>query len=145
MVGIGTDEISITRRLPIERDALAPVLARLRAETSGTILVWGLGERGSCELDVTFPCPVARGAVGFATKGRLCDPERASIAPIVVSLVACSGAEAELAFHPAESVGGWWSTHLPQYLDLAHAAMEELAQELLFQHARVREELASEL
>ena len=54
--------------------------------------------------------------------------------------------EAEFAvpvLSPAEAVAGWWSSHISQYLDLAHAALEELAQELLFQHARVREELAS--
>jgi hypothetical protein len=142
MVGIGTNEISITRRIPIEPDALAPVLARLRAETSGSVLTWSLGERGSCEIDVTFRYPMPAGCVGFATTGRLRDPQGIAVAPIMVSLVACGARESELAFHPAEPVAGWWSSHIPQYLDLAHAAVEELAQELLFQHTRVREELA---
>jgi hypothetical protein len=142
MVGIGIDHISIARRLPIDGGTLGHVIARLQAEASGTELRWSLGERGSCEVDVPF----ARGQVGgagFVTAARLWDVTHTSCAKVRVSLVRCKEAqESQLEFHPAEAITEWWSARLPAYLDLAHAALEELAQELLFQHTRVLHELA---
>jgi hypothetical protein len=141
MVGIGIDHISITRRLPIEGSSLGRVLARLQAETSGNQVRWNLGERGSCELDVTFARGQA-GATRFVTSARLWDPANTSCATVAVSLATCEGHESQLEIHPAEAIGEWWTVRLPAYLDLAHAALEELAQELLFQHTRVLDDLA---
>jgi hypothetical protein len=115
------------------------VIARLRAETSGSTLGWNLGERGSCELNVAF----ANRSGTFVTSARLWDPSRASYATVDVTLAPYDTHESLLEFHPAEAIGEWWSSRLPAYLDLAHAALEELAQELLFQHTRVRDDLAS--
>jgi hypothetical protein len=142
MVGIGTDHIELTRRLPIDGGSLADVLARLRAETSGTILRWNLGARGSCEIDVSFSGRPAEG-IGFTTSAKFWGPGRVAGASVQVVLVACEDDESQLEFHPAATVGDWWCDHISAFLDLAHAALEELAQELLWQHARVRDELAS--
>ena len=143
MVGIGIDHISIARRLPIEADALAPVLERLRAETSGTTLRWNLGERGSCDVAVTFARMVnGAGPGGFVSSASLSAPDCTGSATVVVSLVGCDSEESQLEFHPAAPIGDWWAAHLPVYLDIANAAVEELAQELLYQHARVRVERA---
>jgi hypothetical protein len=145
MVGIGIDQISITRRLPIEGSTLGHVLARLRAETCGTTLRWSLGDRGSCEFDLRFDRQVLDGngaVLGYESTAALWDPAGCSPATISVRLVGCEDDESQLEFHPAEDIGVWWTAHLAGYLDLAHAALEELAQELLFQAARVRDELA---
>jgi hypothetical protein len=148
MVGIGIDHISIARRLPIEASELAPVLARLRAETSGSTLRWNLGERGSCDVEVTFTRPVngsgpnRAGTGGFVSSASLSAPGCDENATVAVSLVGCDAQESQLEFHPATPIGDWWAAHLPAYLDLAHAALEELAQELLYQHTRVRAERA---
>jgi hypothetical protein len=148
MVGIGIDHISIARRLPIGADALAPVLARLRAETSGTTLRWNLGERGSCGVEVTFTRKIngaglnGAGTGGFVSSASLSATGHDGSATVVVSLVGCDSQESQLEFHPATTIGDWWAAHLPAYLDLANAALEELAQELLYQHTRVRAEQA---
>jgi hypothetical protein len=140
MVGIGIDHISITRRLPIDAGMLGHVLGRLRAETSGTTVSWNLGERGSCDLDVSFRAggepPV------YASNATLHNRDRTASAAVTVTLAGCAMGEAQLEVHPSGSVGEWWSARLGAYLDLAHAALEELAQELLYQHARVQDELA---
>lgn len=143
MVGIGFDQISITRRLPIEGESLGPVLARLRVETCGTTLRWSLGDRGSCEFDLRFDRQVvdADGAVlGYESTAALWDPAGCSPATISVRLVGCEDHESQLEFRPSEAIGEWWTAHLAAYLDLAHAALEELAQELLFQATRLRDE-----
>jgi hypothetical protein len=145
MVGIGIDQISITRRLPIEGETLGHVLARLRAETCGTTLRWSLGERGSCEFDLRFDRDVldADGArIGYESTALLWDPAGCSPATVTVTLLGCDDGESQLDFVPGEALGTWWTAHLAAYLDLAHAALEELAQELLFQATRVRDELA---
>ena len=140
MVGIGIDHISITRRMPIDAGMLAAVLARLRAETSGTIASWGLGERGSCDLDVTFRAAGTR-STAFETAAVLWNPSRNASAPVTVTASVCEAGESQLEIHPASPVGDWWRVHSGAYVDLAHAALEELAQEMLYQHARVRDEL----
>jgi hypothetical protein len=145
MVGIGIDQISITRRLPIEGDVLEHVLDRLRAEACGTTLRWSLGERGTCEFDLRFDRKVldADGTpIGYESTSALWDTAGCSPATITVTLVGCEDHESQLDFVPGETLGAWWTAHLAAYLDLAHAALEELAQELLFQATRVRDELA---
>jgi hypothetical protein len=145
MVGIGIDDISITRRLPIEAATLGHVLARLRAEACGTTLRWSLGERGSCEFDLRFANEVRAAdgeAIGYSSTALLRDPAGCSPAVVTVTLAGCENDESQLDFVPGEDLGVWWTAHLAAYLDLAHAALEELSQELLFQATRVRDELA---
>jgi hypothetical protein len=147
MVGIGIDHISMTRRLPIGPDALGAVVARLRAETSGTVLRWNLGSHGVCEIDVLFPerrpAGGAEEPVRFATSMRLVGPEHGESVTVTVSLEGAGTDETVLEFHPTGPVDTWWCSHQAVYVELANATLEELAQELLFQHTRVRAELAS--
>jgi hypothetical protein len=139
MVGTDIDHISITRRLPIEGEALGDVLARLRAETSGTTLHWNLGTHGSCDVDVMFGPSRAAGARNgvWQTTAQLHGPGPSGGAAVDVSVTGCGPRESQLVFRPADPAT------LRGRLELANAAIEELAQELLFQHSRVRDELAS--
>jgi hypothetical protein len=139
MVDLGIDHISITRRLPIAPGALDAVVTRLRYENGGSTARWTLGERGSCEFDVTF----SRADAAFLSTAMLWAPERQAFATLAVSLAPCDGGQTELALHPCEPIGEWWSDRLPAFLDLAHAALEELAEELLWQHSRVAHDRAS--
>jgi hypothetical protein len=138
MVGISVDHISITRRLPVDPAALGAVLARLRGETSGVTARWTLGGRGTCEVDVTFTSLARDEHAVFASAAMLWDPNRTQFATLDVTLSPCDGDESLLELVPAEPIGAWWHEHLSEYLDLAHAAVEELAQELLWQYSRVQ-------
>jgi hypothetical protein len=144
MVGIGIDHISITRILPIEPAAIGHVLARLRAETSGTTARWNLGDRGGCDLEVTFARvgDLDCGEPAFVSTAALWNPRRDACVKVSVSLAPCEERESELTLHPEHTLGEWFAVNLAAYLDLAHAAIEELAQELLYQQTRVRDELA---
>jgi hypothetical protein len=138
MVGTDIDHLSITRRLPIDGAALGDVLARLRAETSGTTVHWNLGAHGSCDLAVMFSGPRGAGAGSgiWESTAQLRRPGQLPGATVEVSVAPCGPRESELEFRPTDAPAMRW------HLELANAAIEELAQELLFQHARVRDELA---
>jgi hypothetical protein len=146
MVGIGIDHISMVRRLPVDAPTLGPVLARLRAETSGTVLRWNLGAHGSCEIDVLFADRQPSAGPGeparYATSMRLLVPEHGESVTVTVALEAGDD-ETVLECHPTGPVATWWCSHQSTYVELATATLEELVQELLFQHTRVRDELAS--
>jgi hypothetical protein len=113
MVGIGIDHISITRRLPIDAGVLPAVVAGVGAGNGG---------------------PTPAGGRGVSGRGGKAES-------VTVTATACAPGESELEIHPASPVAQWWEARLAAYLDLAYAALEELAQELLYQHARVLDEL----
>ncbi len=141
VVGIGIDHISVARRLPIDAEQLARVVARLRLDTDAPSVSWNLGDRGSCEVDTAFAPFSHEGGIAFTTTALLWDTEHLGLATVNVTLVPCDERESELVFHPSEAIGDWWSARLPAYLDLAHAALEELAQELLWQHSRLTDDV----
>jgi hypothetical protein len=148
MVGIGIDHISMARRLPIGAGTLVHVLGRLRSETSGTVLRWNLGSHGSCEIDVLFRNgPLAGDGSGapvrFASSMRLIGPGHGESVTVTITLAADGEDGTVLEFRPTGPVDSWWCANQATYVELANATLEELAQELLFQHTRVRAELAS--
>jgi hypothetical protein len=139
-VGIGVGNISIARRLPIDRVILPGVLGRLREETVGLTLHWQLGDRGTCDVEVGFVLDAHAAEVGveqYVTTALLSDPHGTEIASVEVTLAPCDGNESQLELRPAQAIGPWWDDHIGAYLDLAHAAIEELAQELLWYHSRL--------
>ncbi|MCU1426151.1 MAG: hypothetical protein JWL83_151 [Actinomycetia bacterium] len=140
MVGIGIDHISVARRLPIDAEQLARVVARLRLDAATPTVRWSLGDRGTCEVDTAFAPFAHEGGLGFTTTALLWDPEQCGFASLDVTLVPCDPRESQLELHPSEAIGDWWTSRIPAYLDLAHAALEELAQELLWQQSRLADE-----
>jgi hypothetical protein len=139
-VSIGVGNISIARRLPIDRGILPRVLGRLRDETVGLTLHWQLGDRGTCEVEVGFVLDAHAAEVDveqYVSSALLSDPHGTEIASVEVTIAPCDGNESQLELRPAQAIGPWWDSHIGAYLDLAHAAIEELAQELLWYHSRL--------
>ena len=99
-----------------------------------------LGDRGTCEVEVGFRRDQPAGAIGpelYVSRALLSDPHGNALATMEVTIGPCAAKESQLELHPAEQIGPWWDAHLSAYLDLAHAALEELAQELLWYHSRL--------
>jgi hypothetical protein len=139
-VGIEVGNISIARRLPIDRAILPRVLGRLRDETVGLTLHWQLGDRGTCDVEVDFELDAHAAEVGveqYVTAALLSDPQGTDIASVEVTVGPCEGNESQLELRPTGVIGPWWDGHISAYLDLAHAVIEELAQELLWYHSRL--------
>jgi hypothetical protein len=139
-VGIGVGNISIARRLPIDRVILPRVLGRLQEETVGLTMHWQLGDRGTCDVEVGFVVDAHAAEVGveqYVSNALLSDPHGTEIASVEVTLAPCDGNESQLELRPTQAIGPWWDNHISAYLDLAHAAIEELAQELLWYHSRL--------
>jgi hypothetical protein len=126
--------------MPIDRALLPRVLGRLREETVGLTLHWQLGDRGNCEVEVGFVLDAHAAEVGveqYVSTAMLSDPRGTAIASVEVTIAPCDGNESQLELRPSEAIGPWWDDHIGAYLDLAHAAIEELAQELLWYHSRL--------
>ena len=133
--------ISVTRALPIDAALVEDVLVRLRRDASGSTVTWTLGARGSAELDVAF-FPVFFGFTSsgagpaWTTNVRLWDPSAIAVAAAVVELNAVSTDTCELAIRPEVPLTPWWEARLPVLLEIAQAALDELAEELLWQATR---------
>jgi hypothetical protein len=140
MVGIDIDHISMARQLPIRPAALAAVVARLRAETSGTTLHWNLGNHGRCALDVLF---APGDGSSLTASARLWRADDAAPLTVAVLLLPRRTAATVLELRAAEPAGPWSDPQVAPFATVACAALDELEQELLFQHARVQDELAS--
>jgi hypothetical protein len=133
--------ISVVRALPIDAALVDDVLVRLRRDASGSMLRWTLGERGSAELDVAF-FPVFFGFTSsgagpaWTTNARLWDPSAVAVAAAVVELNAVSHDTCELTIRPDLPLTPWWEARVPVLLEVATAALDELAEELLWQATR---------
>jgi hypothetical protein len=134
--------IRVARSLPIDAALVGDVLVRLRRDTAGSMMRWTLGGRGSAELDVDF-FPVFFGYVSetvgpaWTTTARLWDPQAVAVVLAVVELSAVSTDTCELTIRPDFPLTPWWAAHVPALVDLATSALEELAEELLWQATRV--------
>jgi hypothetical protein len=111
--------ITVTRTLPIDAALLGDVLRRLRRDAPGGVLRWGLGGRGTVELDATF----ASCGETWATSGRIWDAH-ARLAVVTLSLAARDDDVALVLRAPAPC-------------DVAQAAIDELAEELLWHATKV--------
>ncbi len=133
--------ISVARALPIDAALVDDVLARLRRDATSSMVSWTLGDRGSAELDVAF-FPVffgfATGGNGpaWTTSARLWDPTAVAVAAAVVELSAVSSDTCELVLRPELPLAPWWEARLPTLVEIAQAALDELAEELLWQATR---------
>ena len=72
----------------------------------------------------------------WTTTARLWDPAAVAVAPAVVELNAVSTDTCELTIRPDLPLTPWWAARVPALLDLARAALDELAEELLWQATR---------
>ncbi len=132
--------ISVVRQLPIDPALVNSMLLGLRRDSPGQATGWSLGRRGSAEIDVDFFRTGAPEPIWTAT-ARLWDPEAVAVVRAVVDLTVTQSDGCELSIRPNLPLSPWWSTRMPALLDLARAALDELAEELLW-HA-TRDGLAS--
>jgi len=123
--------LSVTRTLPIDGALLGDALLRLRRDAASACLRWNLGERGSVELDANF---VSDDAAWCAT-GRLWNPAGLALAGLTLRLVAMADA-VTVTLQPGPTLPSWWEQRPAVLADLAHAVVDEFAEELLWHAAR---------
>jgi hypothetical protein len=129
--------LRVTYRLPIGGGELERVLLRLRRDTPDQRIRWTLGDHGACELEAGFvPLPVD-GAPTWAASARLWDRSHLALAPIAITVTTRGDDECELEARPGV-LTQFWQRNTGKYVRLARAALEELAQELLWCATSVR-------
>jgi hypothetical protein len=134
------EDYGAQRALPIDATLLSAVLLRMRRDASGRMARWTLGERGAMELDVHFsPVPTTPGVSGpvWRSTGRLWDPDRLGLAPITVEVLANAADECGLQLLPEAPLQPWWQERTAALVALANAAIDELAEELLWHASRI--------
>jgi hypothetical protein len=129
----------VAHRLPIGAGELERVLLRLRRDSIDQQISWSLGDHGECELEATFLRVASGGPPTWATRGRLWDRSQLAVAPVAIVITALDDDECELATRPG-SLSPWWRRNPVKYSRLARAALEELAQELLWCATTLRRE-----
>ena len=130
--------VSAVRALPIDATLLSAVLLRLRRDVASRYARWTLGSRGAMEMDIHFaPRETALGLYSpvWATTARLWDPAQLAVAAATVELEAKSADLCELRL-TATDLTPWWQAHRADLDDLAHAAVDELAEEMLWHATR---------
>jgi hypothetical protein len=93
---------------------------------------WTLGDKGAAEVDVNFASQGAR----FTTAGRLWDRTGLSIINVTIALEVTSPDSARLSLELPAEPSRWWQARADQLDGLCHAALDELAEELLWHAAR---------
>lgn len=124
--------ISVARTLPIDGALLADVLLRLRRDAGAAALHWTLGDRGAVEVDVNFTTSGA----AYTAAARVWDPSGLAVAGVTLRLEASAVDAVDLTIEPTSALTPWWQERMPQLLDLTHAVVDELSEELLFHAAR---------
>ena len=131
--------ICVARSLAIDAALVRDVLIRLRRDIPGGVARWTLGGRGAAEFDVDF-FPIltdtSDAIPAWSSTARLWDPDGVAMLPAVVELRSTTIDSCEVSLRPASPPAPWWTTRTPALLDLAHAALDELAEELLWHSTR---------
>ena len=129
--------INAARALPIDAALIGDVLRRLRRDTRGTAASWMLGSHGSAEIDIDF-FPVAEPAdvPAWTTTARLWDPTAVAMVHVTIELAASEPDACTLTARPDVPLTPWWSARMPALLGLSLAALDELAEELLWHASR---------
>jgi hypothetical protein len=126
--------ITVSRTLPIDGALIGDVLRRLRRDADDASLRWTLGERGSVDVDVDFITePGLREA--WSSRARIWDPSCVALVNARVEISVVAPDAAQLAITPTAELSPWWQERLPAFLDLVHAVVDELAEELLYHAA----------
>jgi hypothetical protein len=131
--------IEVTRALPIDAGLLDDVLLGLRRDADGAALRWTLGDHGIAEVESTFT-PDAHGEDDVPTwsaSARLWDARGLVVAGAVVSIAATTDGGV-LTVRPSTALPSWWEVRLGAFLDLLHAVLDEIAEELLWHATRDR-------
>jgi hypothetical protein len=129
--GTTPQQINVARALPIDGALLGDALLRLRRDAAGAPVRWTLGARGAVEIDVNFvSAPTWRSSI------RVWDDGGLALATCALEITtAPDRVTVELIVD--QPLAPWWCDRVPQLLDLVHAAVDELSEELLWHATRV--------
>jgi hypothetical protein len=124
--------ISVTRTLAIDGALLGDVLLRLRRDCGPGPLRWTLGDRGVAEVDVKFT------SVGntWTTTARVWDAGGLAVAGVALRLDYTGTDAVQLTLQPTTALTPFWLEREEELLELAHAAIDELSEELLWHASR---------
>jgi hypothetical protein len=114
--------ISVERSLPIDGALLGDVLLRLRRDSPAANLRWTLGERGSAEIEVCFIVEHGR----WTSNARLWNSTG----------MAVTGGTVRLEPNSDDEVAMRLDCRAPEMAELARAALDEFAEELLWHATR---------
>jgi hypothetical protein len=131
--------VSVARSLAIDGALVPSVLTRLRRDVPGGVARWTLGDRGSAEIDAEFlPILAESGAIepAWNSTARLWDPDGVAMLAAVVEIRSTSVDTCGLTLRPATDLAPWWEARRPALIRLAHAALDEMAEELLWHASR---------
>lgn len=131
--------VRVARSLAIDAALVRDVLIRLRRDVAGGVARWTLGAHGVAEIDVDFfptVAPAGDERPAWSSTARLWDPDGIAMLPAVVEISADRVDTCELTLYPAAPLAPWWTSRTPALLDLAHAALDELGEELLWHATR---------
>jgi hypothetical protein len=118
---------SVARTLPIDGALLGDVMLRLRRDTPASLLRWTLGDRGTAEVDACF----TSAGPAWTTNARLWNRAGLAVIPATLQLVATGVDEVCLTLEPTVP-----PVPPAELLDLARAALDELAEEILWHATR---------
>jgi hypothetical protein len=124
--------MSVARTLPIDGALLGEVMLRLRRDSPTPALRWTLGHRGAAEVDVCF----TSAGPAWTTKARLWSHAGLVVTPATLQLVATGADEVRLTLEPILPPARAGRNQGCDLLDLARAALDELAEELLWHATR---------
>jgi hypothetical protein len=124
--------ISVTRTLPIDGALLSDVLLRLRRDAGPGPLRWTLGDRGSAEVDASF---TSSGST-WTTTARVWDAGGLAVAGVALRLDPTGTDSVQLTLQPTSALTPFWQERTEELLELAHAAIDELSEEMLWHASR---------
>ena len=124
--------ISMERTLPIDGALLGDVLLRLRRDCPASSLRWTLGDRGAAEVEVGF---TSDGPIWTST-ARLWNYAGFAMTTATVRLVATAPDAVHLTLVPTHGSRPVSDEETRSMADLGRAAVDELAEELLWHATR---------
>jgi hypothetical protein len=109
---------------------------------------WTLGEHGSFEMRAEIVEIAARfhgGHTELHMSGRLWDPAGTTMTGVDVEMRPVNRTAVDVVLQPSQRLPEWFREHdLEHWRELAHAALDELCEELLFYASRDRGDVAVE-
>jgi len=124
--------IQMTRALPIDGALLGDVLLRLRRDSPASALRWTLGGLGTAEVDARF----TSAGPGWTTEARLWNAAGRAVVAVTVRLAASDADEVLLTLESNLAPAPAWGDAGGELSALARAAVDELAEELLWHATR---------
>ena len=136
-------EIRAGRTVSLNAIETAAAVLGLRREMSGAFQRWTLGPFGVFEMDsqfvgLTLSAQTRRGDQRIETTGRLWSPDGMAVVSVSVALESALAPPTQLSISVSSQLPPTFANNLVGLRALAHAALEELCEEVLFHAANIR-------